>query len=464
MEEITLGTNLSLSGTTLNATGGGTPAGSNTNMQFNDSGAFGGANVNYISATERTGFQVATPKSTLHVDNTTGTTIAPPTSLSISYSVDPSIDSPATASATEVGTPVDPSTPTIGFIYIDQPIDNTWYASQTTWSGGFICNGQTLYYSVYGYRNVNGVKVTNPNAFTSITFTDSINDGSTQFYMDIGNWTVPNAYVDGYILVRSDNTGTYTKDIGNVTTYSDTYFTDTDTYTASTLVSSGASWSANIAQYKTINGTNYRTGYISNSSNDANVASAYMVIDVTAYGSLSNDGFIVLLSTGSFYFDIGSSTNYYDYGQSGGSISDYATFASIAFPQFSTSMSAASSVTPDAINYTGSTFFADGSAWTIEIWDYRTHPITGDKYYASSAVSTSYGYDDSSNNGMTFTGYFTASDGSGAVVIVPVVVIVPPDIRPAVAIEVTVPVPSVSILSYRAFLVGTSIEPFQPAP
>jgi hypothetical protein len=42
MQEITLGTNLSLSGTTLNATGGGTPGGSDTQVQFNDSGAFGG--------------------------------------------------------------------------------------------------------------------------------------------------------------------------------------------------------------------------------------------------------------------------------------------------------------------------------------------------------------------------------------------------------------------------------------
>lgn len=42
--EITLGTNLSMSGTTLNATGGagGTPGGANKNIQFNDSGAFGG--------------------------------------------------------------------------------------------------------------------------------------------------------------------------------------------------------------------------------------------------------------------------------------------------------------------------------------------------------------------------------------------------------------------------------------
>ena len=41
-EEITLGTNLSLSGTTLNATGGGTPGGSSGQIQVNDGGVFAG--------------------------------------------------------------------------------------------------------------------------------------------------------------------------------------------------------------------------------------------------------------------------------------------------------------------------------------------------------------------------------------------------------------------------------------
>ena len=42
IQEIALGTNLSMSGTTLNASGGGTPGGANTDVQFNSSGAFGG--------------------------------------------------------------------------------------------------------------------------------------------------------------------------------------------------------------------------------------------------------------------------------------------------------------------------------------------------------------------------------------------------------------------------------------
>lgn len=49
--EITLGSNLSMSGTTLNATGGtGSPAGSNTQVQYNASGSFG-ANSGFISDT-----------------------------------------------------------------------------------------------------------------------------------------------------------------------------------------------------------------------------------------------------------------------------------------------------------------------------------------------------------------------------------------------------------------------------
>lgn len=43
VEEITLGTNLSFTGTTLNALGGGSPGGSNTQVQFNNAGALAGA-------------------------------------------------------------------------------------------------------------------------------------------------------------------------------------------------------------------------------------------------------------------------------------------------------------------------------------------------------------------------------------------------------------------------------------
>ncbi len=59
IEQITLGTNLSLSGTTLNATGGGTPGGADTEVQYNNLGAFGGI----PELTYSGGFvQIETPK------------------------------------------------------------------------------------------------------------------------------------------------------------------------------------------------------------------------------------------------------------------------------------------------------------------------------------------------------------------------------------------------------------------
>lgn len=53
-QEITLGTNLSMSGTTLNATGGGTPAGSSGQVQYNNGGAFGGSSGMTFDATSIT--------------------------------------------------------------------------------------------------------------------------------------------------------------------------------------------------------------------------------------------------------------------------------------------------------------------------------------------------------------------------------------------------------------------------
>lgn len=53
IEEITLGTNLSLSGTTLNASGGSTsPGGSSTQVQYNNAGSFDGASQVTINTTD----------------------------------------------------------------------------------------------------------------------------------------------------------------------------------------------------------------------------------------------------------------------------------------------------------------------------------------------------------------------------------------------------------------------------
>ena len=84
VQEITLGTNLSMSGTTLNAAGGGggTPGGSTTQVQFNDSSTFGGDadftwdktnNILTNSGPYRSGYGSATaPAYSFGSDTTTG--------------------------------------------------------------------------------------------------------------------------------------------------------------------------------------------------------------------------------------------------------------------------------------------------------------------------------------------------------------------------------------------------------
>jgi len=64
---VTLGTNLSFSGNTLNATGGGTPAGSDRQVQFNNANAFG-ANANFVyTSTGRLGVNRSSPSEILDV-------------------------------------------------------------------------------------------------------------------------------------------------------------------------------------------------------------------------------------------------------------------------------------------------------------------------------------------------------------------------------------------------------------
>ncbi len=62
---ITLGTGLSMSGTTLSATGSGTPAGSTGQVQFNNAGAFGAdSNLHWDNTNKRLGIGTASPVAT----------------------------------------------------------------------------------------------------------------------------------------------------------------------------------------------------------------------------------------------------------------------------------------------------------------------------------------------------------------------------------------------------------------
>jgi hypothetical protein len=85
-QEITLGTNLSMSGTTLNASGGGggVPGGSNTQVQYNNSGAFGGTSGATATATQLT---LTSPRIVTNVQDTNGNIILAltPTTSAVNY-------------------------------------------------------------------------------------------------------------------------------------------------------------------------------------------------------------------------------------------------------------------------------------------------------------------------------------------------------------------------------------------
>jgi len=72
---VTLGTNLSFSGNTLNATGGGTPAGSTGQVQYNNAGAFGASsNLNWDITNSRLGIGEAAASVPLSVNGPIRTT------------------------------------------------------------------------------------------------------------------------------------------------------------------------------------------------------------------------------------------------------------------------------------------------------------------------------------------------------------------------------------------------------
>ncbi len=369
------------------------------------------------SDAKRTGFQVPNPLNTIHASAVYGDTIAPPTSLSITKTIDPNIDHPGFASASQISSPTIPNSLTLGFTYIDTPIDAGWFANQDIFESGFIANGQTITYNLYGARYVDGVTVINPNPFSSITFTDTINDGTTPFGVDIGGWGAPNGYVDTYYISRTDSSTGFTEwtDIGNTTAYSDVGFTGSNLSVASQYPSSGGNATTQVAQYSTISGIKYRSDYATNPTADGNISGTYYIVNAS-WGALVNSGFIAA-TTGGQHYDVLTATTFNDYGQSVGAISDYTTFSTIAFPYFdNSSLTPASSVTPDPINYGGGGFTADGSTWSIEVWDYKTNSLNNVKYFVSSPVSASNGGDDSSFNPMYFTGTLTPGSGNGAIV------------------------------------------------
>lgn len=414
------------------------PGGSDTNMQFNDGGVFGGAAVNYNKITHRTGFDLAASSTlaTIHADGTvTGDTLAAPASLSATLTLDPAIDSPVTASATQVNAPAAPAAPTLGFTYIDIPLDNGVVAyvpvsgEVITGAGGaaFVCNGQTVQWDLYGYRMVGGQMVVNPNPLT-FSLTDSLNDASSTFFAMLGDsgtppaWTTANSFTDGYLLRRSDPTQgqSYWNDIGTNTTFVDTGVVSgsgwvaTNPSIASLYPSSGTSYIGSSASYKTFNGTKYRSVYAVGSNTDANYAGAYLIINASGIAS-ADDGSYYQTNSGGPFFDLAAATTFDDYGQSG--VGDISTFASVAFPALNTSLTPATAASSPTFNYGSGNYTAIGDNWNFDVYEYRTNTINGIKYFGSSANSGNLA-DANDSSQFTISGNFTPGDGDGRVIVI----------------------------------------------
>ncbi len=248
--------------------GGGTPGGSDTQVQFNDAGIFGGANIQYLKATEKTGFG-GTPSAKVqyvladdsnpssvsewderHVQWGTGGSMAP--GLGMSYSsgdgtinmsfLEPSVawknarfglnklgiysggtilglyqdnsgnigiqtDNPQ--GLLQVGAGFTVPAATGGLSSINYGVSTPYYTN----------DGFTHTYRIYPYK-VDGA-VTVYGAYTETTVTDNGMGGDT--YTVTVSWD--DAGVDGYkILLQDDYFGAnfnVSVDVGNVTTWDD---------------------------------------------------------------------------------------------------------------------------------------------------------------------------------------------------------------------------------------------------
>lgn len=397
------------------ASAGGSPAGSTTQVQFNDAGSFGGAaQIAYDKAQGFTGFQNTTPLAPVHAIGSFGTQIPAPASITATLSEDVPVTTPTSGSAIIQYGPSTPSTPTVTLTQIDYVTSAS--TSQSTGSGSYIANGQTIYYRIYCYRTVSGVNVVHP-TYYSTSFTDSINDGSTQFTVDITGISTNYSNIDGYIIVKSYDsyTWSYSVDIGTSTSYNDNDFTGSVSFEATAYVENGGNWSGYVAQYSNINGTNYRSDYVNNYATDSNTGQGLILL-VNAWGTLSYDGFIIQQHNG-IYIDIGTNTSYYDWGGTAGSIGDMSAFTTIAFPILNTSLTGSTSTTA-SFNYGTGTYTAFGYSWDIEVWEYRTHPESGIKYFVSTPDTYSLGADDSSSNSFDIAWSTTPGDGTGRYIVV----------------------------------------------
>lgn len=204
MEEIAIGTGLSLTGTTLNATAGP--------ELWTESGG----NLFPTTITDNVGIGTNTPAYKLDALGET-TTVASPSVFTATLT-------PETLST--------PGSDTLALVYGPRDDGTDTGSTQDLGGTGYIANCQSINATLYSYRNGlgGGIIYTSPLGI-NLTFVDTICDGTTPFNIQ-WNWSAETngdgSGVDGYILLN--NTTSYSYDVGNVTTFNDGSVTNFATY------------------------------------------------------------------------------------------------------------------------------------------------------------------------------------------------------------------------------------------
>ncbi len=196
------------------AVGGGTPGGSNLQMQFNDSGSFGGATA--VVYDKSSGDFGAGINSTGVINLTHpfqvggGNSYLPPTSISgaITYYVPPAAPASGSATITYQQLIPDPVAP--------------FTAVQVDGAGAYIADGTvSITYYVAAYVTVDGTKIYSP-GLANVVFTDNSDTANFSVQLD---WVAVTG-ATGYELWAngSYNGNTYSfvsQDVGNVITFLD---------------------------------------------------------------------------------------------------------------------------------------------------------------------------------------------------------------------------------------------------
>ena len=305
------------------------PGGINKQVQFNDSGSFNGSELYYDKINERLGIQVTSPTVPLHIDNNIAQTVALPSGISHTLTLDPSVDSPVSYSISEVTVP-DGSLSAIGFSQADDP------------SYGFLADASiNINVTIYPYKIINGS--TYYTGTSSVSVTDN-SDGQTCGFNY--TWT-PIGGIDGYVLVSSGTASqgnpNWIIDVGNTSSYLDTGASSSNSGTptpfssicfpyqpttgysdptsgsagftsdGSGQISSGSDWQVYVYGYVTIYGQNYysSTPYMIDLGIDPNDGNNYAASGSFSGGTYPN--YIAILNIGGVVAgqDLGSGTSFY---------------------------------------------------------------------------------------------------------------------------------------------------------